>query len=137
MAFHWSQELETGVDIIDQQHREIFHRGNLFVESCKSGKGREALLDTLNFLAHYVEDHFGQEEQLMAAHNYPDMEQHIEQHQDFRAQVRSLHEQVSEHGPSFNVLADTNQKILDWLIGHIKKTDRALGSFLRNQWGLF
>jgi hemerythrin len=136
MAFEWSEELATGVDLVDQQHQEIFKRCNQFVGACKSGKGREALIETLNFLGSYVIDHFSLEETLMSEHHYPDLRQHREQHQYLTEAVRALHVQLSEHGPSISVLTETNQRLLDWLINHIKKSDRALGSFLQQQWGL-
>lgn len=137
MAFEWTEELATGVEQVDQQHQEIFRRCNLFVGACKSGKGREALIETLNFLGSYVVDHFSLEEKLMWEHNYPDMSQHLEQHQHLKEAVLSLQDHLDEHGPSISVLTETNQKLLDWLVNHIKKSDRALGSYLQQQWGLF
>lgn len=136
MAIEWTEELATGVDIVDRQHREIFNRYNQFLAACKSGKGREELLDILSFLAGYVEVHFAEEEKLMRASNYPDIQGHLDEHRALGKQVVSLREQLAAHGPTIGILTETNRQLLDWLVDHIKKSDRAMGGFAKQQWGL-
>ncbi|TLM65955.1 MAG: bacteriohemerythrin [Deltaproteobacteria bacterium] len=136
MAIEWTEELATGVAAVDRQHREIFSRYSQFLGACKSGKGREGLLDILAFLVSYVESHFAEEEKLMREVNYPDAQAHADEHRAFRKLVLSLREQVAEHGPTISLLTDANRRLLDWLVDHIKKSDRAMGGFVRQQWGL-
>lgn len=136
MAIEWTEDLATGVDIVDQQHQEIFRRYNQFLGACKAGKGREGLLDILNFLGSYVDVHFSQEEKLMRESNYPDLREHVDEHRSIRTLVLSLQEQVAEQGPTISILTDANRKLLDWLVDHIKKSDRAMGGFVKQQWGL-
>ena len=131
MTIEWTEDLATGVDSIDEDHKEIFFRYSLFIEACKKGKGRERLTMLLQFLEEYVAGHFSREEQLMNSNNYPLMEGHLEQHHHFARTIQSINKQIEKEGPSISLVAAVNRKLLDWLMDHIKKTDRALGTFLK------
>lgn len=136
MAIEWTEELATGVEAVDRQHREIFSRYNQFLGACKAGRGRDALLDILGFLAGYVEEHFAREEQLMRESGYPDMQEHVSEHRALRTMVKGLQAQLAEQGPTISLLTEANRRLLDWLVDHIKRSDRALGGFVNQQWGL-
>lgn len=127
----WTEDLATGVDSIDEEHKEIFVRFNLFLEVCKKGEGREKLSMFLKFLEEYVESHFRREEDLMNRKSYPQMESHVEQHHHFFRTVKSIKSQLAKEGSSIVLVADTNRKLMDWLVDHIKRTDRVLGAFLK------
>jgi hemerythrin len=136
MAIEWNDDLLVGNHVIDRQHREIFRKYGEFLNACKNGKGRDALLEILDYMGAYAEQHFALEERLMAEKNYPDRHGHMDEHRELRALVSSLRTQAAEQGPTLSILADTNRKLLDWLIDHIRKSDKALAGFLNQQWGL-
>ena len=136
MAIAWSDELLVGNEVIDRQHREIFKNYNEFLAACKLGKGRDKLLEMLGFMANYVNQHFAAEEQLMAEVNYPDMFSHKVEHRDLRALIATLRSEAEEEGATLGLMTDTNRKLLDWLIVHIKQSDKSLASYVNAQWGL-
>jgi len=127
----WTEDLATGVDSIDEEHKEIFFRFSLFLEDCKKGEGREKLSMLLKFLEEYVSSHFRREEDLMNRKSYPQMESHVEQHHHFFRTVETIKSQLEKEGSSIFLVADTNRKLMDWLVDHIKRTDRVLGAFLK------
>jgi hemerythrin len=64
MAVAWTEELATGIEVIDDQHKELFRRIDGLLEACKAGKGREAVAGVLAFLENYVVEHFAAEEKI-------------------------------------------------------------------------
>jgi hemerythrin len=133
MAVLWTQDYAVGVDLIDRQHQELFRRFNALIEACKERKGREQVAGLLDFLSGYVISHFQEEEALMADHQYPGAAEHSSQHRDFAGQLRELRSHLDVEGASFNLLIETNESVLRWLIQHIRRTDTAFGAFLQTR----
>ncbi len=133
MPMEWKPEYSVGFDRIDQQHQELFHRFNSLMEACKSRQGRDKLRELLQFLDDYVVSHFDEEEKLMAAHSYPAIAEHKEQHRIFCRKLGDLKKILEEEGTSIHLLVATNEAVLQWLIQHIRLIDTALGAFLQNK----
>ena len=131
MAVEWRQDLATGNLEIDDQHKELFRRFNILLESCQHGRGKDEVSKLLLFLGEYVKSHFAAEEQLQIRHNYPGYRAHKEQHDKFVDDFRKLENQLSTEGVSFVLVIQTNQTLVDWLIKHISCTDKELANFLR------
>ena len=52
MTVKWNyEEMTTGLSEIDEQHKEWFHRFNMFQEAIVNGQGQAALRSALSFLA--------------------------------------------------------------------------------------
>ena len=47
MVIVWKEELATGNEEIDNQHKEMFRRFNDFQSACKQGKGQDELSNLL------------------------------------------------------------------------------------------
>ena len=54
MAIKWSPEYAIDVEIIDNQHKELFNAVNNLLEACSQGKGKEEAGKILQFLENYV-----------------------------------------------------------------------------------
>ena len=54
VAIEWTADLATGVDEIDNQHKELFQRINNLLEACNHGKGKEEVKKVISFLEDYV-----------------------------------------------------------------------------------
>jgi hemerythrin len=127
----WKKELETGYQVIDDQHKEMFRRFNDFQSACKQGQGVAELTNLLNFLGDYIRFHLKMEEQLQIEHKYPDYPKHKEQHDEFRYKFERLEEQLNTLGESPSLLIRTNIVLTDWLIKHFVWTDKELADFLK------
>ena len=130
MAIEWDDSLRTGVDDIDDQHRELFRRFNSLMTACNQGRGRDEVLKTLNFLDDYIRRHFHEEEVLQRSSNFPGYQIHRAQHEEFIAKTEALAKQFQHEGATLELLVKTNTTMMEWLIGHIRKMDRA---FARHQ----
>jgi len=82
----WSDRLELGLPLIDQQHKRFFELAASF-----SGNGDEVrVMKTLAILSDYVRSHLRDEEALMAAAHYPGLEAHCRLHAEFRHMLANL-----------------------------------------------
>lgn len=133
MPIEWSEDLSTRVNLIDEQHKSLFKAVNELSQAMWDGRGKEEVTKLVTFLANYVVEHFGDEEKLMAPHDYPGYDEHRKQHikflQDFAAFKTKFESGQVTSELVVKVLDDT----CDWLRGHIRGTDRALGTFLENR----
>ncbi len=133
MAIQWSKKLSVGSDLIDDQHKELFRRFNDLVEACRQQKGKQKVIELLNFLDQYVISHFSDEEKLMERCGYPGRLAHGEQHRDFIGKLAELRGAMKEEGASLRIVVETNQILLEWIIHHIRTEDGAVGVHLSRQ----
>ena len=131
MAIIWTDDLATGVDEIDEQHRELFRRINSLLESCNQGKGKKEIDGVVRFLEDYVETHFSEEERYMTKYGFPSYSGHKSQHLEFIENLSGIKRKLDEEGPGLVVVVTTNQMLVDWLKAHIRKLDKELGAFLK------
>jgi len=135
MSIEWTSDLATGVDQIDDQHKEIFKRVNRLSEACNAGKGKEEVLKLLLFLEDYVKEHFAAEEKLQVRYGYPGYASHKSQHTRFVADIARLGTAFKTEGATLSLVIMTNKTLISWLLQHIGKTDKELGAYLQEQKG--
>jgi hemerythrin len=133
MALDWTDDLSTGSHEIDRQHKELFKRINALLEACRQGKGRAEVNKVVQFLDDYVVTHFSEEENYMQKYHYPNYAHHKAQHLEFMETFAELRRQIKHEGAGVHLLVKTNHMIVQWLVNHICKVDRALGTFLKTK----
>jgi len=123
MGLEWEAKLETGVERIDNQHRELYRLVNLVLD----GGGEAKIEETLKFLESYVVRHFADEEALQVASKYPGLPEHKEIHTGFIRTFLDLRDQLiqaeTEEAREMVVL-NLNGAVVDWLGNHIMVHDR-------------
>jgi hemerythrin-like metal-binding protein len=129
MRLDWNDMLIVGVEQIDLQHQELFRHINRLLECAEEGK-REETAQTIGFLQDYVIFHFGDEEQAMADHAYPQASIHKNLHQEFRDQFLQLKEKLMRGDRDTAVIAQTKAWLVDWWLDHINRVDREMAGFL-------
>jgi hemerythrin len=130
MVIHWNEELATGNEEIDNQHKELFRRFNNFQSACKQGKGQDEVSNLLTFLGEYVRSHFALEEHLQINHDYPGYLKHKAEHDGFICNFRKLEDQLKTQGPTSTLLIQTNMALVTWLMRHFTWMDKDLANFL-------
>ncbi len=131
--FELTEDLLTGVEDIDAQHRVLLNLGNKVVDP-SAIKGEEKIFtDALAFLGDYVVYHFVAEEYVMEAANYPHYEHHRLWHERFKQEVSRYVEQARREGITKDLRLKVSFAIEDWMLEHIRVTDRALANFLRQR----
>ncbi len=132
----WSDRLATGINTIDNQHKELFRRINNLVIAIKQQRCKSEIDDTLQFLDDYARIHFSEEEKHMRETNYGGLTEQIEDHQRYLAALAELKEQASLpriQGSSYDLSATTNQVVVDWIVAHIMKLDMKFAAYLKQQ----
>lgn len=131
MIIEFDDNLITGNDTIDNQHRELITRIRQFVTSCENGEGRIKAVKMLDFLADYTNFHFGEEEKLQESINYPELAQHREKHAEFKQTLTELHEFLEEsEGPTEEFVSQVERNVVNWLFTHIKTFDRSVAEYI-------
>ena len=54
MAIEWSDTYATGIEQIDNQHKELFKAVDRLLSACNGGKGKEEVGKLMDFLKDYV-----------------------------------------------------------------------------------
>ncbi len=127
----WDDSLSVGIDLIDSQHKELINKIQDLSEAVATTRGLEKILQTLEFMIKYTEFHFGTEERHMRNLCYPGIDSHLRQHNEFVQTLNHMIEDFEEDGATKALSNSLNTYLINWLIKHIKSTDRKFGEFLK------
>jgi hemerythrin len=135
----WKDSYSIGVDLIDEQHKELFHRVWEFARVIRSSENWEDRLEqvkeTMDFMKDYVITHFNDEEEYQEEINYPDIEIHKQAHAKFREGINQYVELFEKEGLTEEKIQEFGGKLMTWLIVHVGKMDQLIGEFVRSQGG--
>ena len=127
----WNPGLSVKIAQFDDQHRQLVDMINALHDAMKAGNSNEVLGTTLDRLVSYTSTHFAAEEQLMAAHDYPDIVVHKAAHEGLIKQVLEL-QQMFKAGQAILTL-DVMMFLRDWLMGHIQIVDKQYGVYFNSK----
>ena len=117
----WNKSLETGIELIDEQHKRIVdYINDLRVAQTKGD--RNAVAKTIDDVIDYTQSHFGFEEVLLADAEYPLLNAHKKVHELFIRRVSDL--SLRFKNGEDNIAVEMHQLLGRWLINHIQKDDR-------------
>ncbi|GFO59932.1 hypothetical protein GMST_22570 [Geomonas silvestris] len=132
-AMEWDESFSTGVRSMDEEHKILFRMVNDLHDAMQQKRSKEAIGKILNGLADYTVNHFAAEEAVFAKTGYPEEAQHKKIHQDLVNQVVDL---IGKFSSGETVLTqDVITFLQDWLVNHIKGTDKRYGPHL-NKYGI-
>ncbi|TVQ53035.1 MAG: hemerythrin [Spirulina sp. DLM2.Bin59] len=126
MPLAWDDSLKIGIPEIDHQHKLMIDQMNLLVDALKDNKAQEEIQKIIHFLDGYVEQHFGFEEKCMHRYKCPIATTNDQAHRQFITSYNEIKAEFKAHGPSFMLVLQINQNLLDWFINHIRKIDTQL-----------
>lgn len=135
MRISWDESLATGVEEIDDQHKELFARFDRLFSACSDGRGKEEVLQLLGFLREYVVEHFTAEEKLQFRSHYPLYPEHKQLHMAFIKDVEKLERSFRDEGATLSLVIMTNKTLTTWLLQHIGKMDMEFAAYLKQQQG--
>ncbi|MBF0319444.1 MAG: hemerythrin family protein [Nitrospirae bacterium] len=137
MEIQWHESLATGVDKIDDQHKEIIARINTLInmdmENMDSEEMEHELQKVLRFLGGYVIDHFNAEEEIMTRYHYPEYDEHKKEHLTFLKNFATLKRMFEKEGTTSLMITATQNQAVDWLVKHIKNIDQKMAAFLKSK----
>lgn len=128
----WQPSSDTGIPIIDEQHRGIVSTINSLYYFLQHGDGAVAYEPTMDVLNHYASLHFMTEEALMKSAGFASAKDHIALHNKFMNRARSM--------AKFRASEDQVRELLAflkvWWLNHINKEDREYVTTVRKHLAL-
>jgi len=115
----WDSNLDTGIDVIDNQHKRIVEYINK-LDVAREAHSKEEVGRVLNELVDYTLSHFTFEESLMEEAGYPFINAHKKVHQLF---VKRVGNYIQRFKMGEDIAEELLNTLKAWLINHIRNDD--------------
>ena len=133
MKMKWIPEYNTGIDVIDDQHKRILDYINEIVE-INDGTDRARVKQILDNIIDYTQSHFTFEESLQEEAGYNYRVPHKRVHDLFIKKIESYRDRF-EMGQSIE--GELHEVLSQWLINHIQRDDTDyVGAVKENMMGI-
>ena len=126
--FEWTQELEI-CDKVDSQHKRLVNLINELYDAFTKAKANEIISEILQQLYDYTIYHFSTEEKMLEEANYPLLEDHIKEHQNFIVKINEFITRFKKN--DFMLSYDVMLFLRDWLLNHIMVSDHKYQSYCK------
>lgn len=131
MIIKWRESYETGVEVMDNEHRELIEIINLLYQMQRDKKSYDELQDIYQRLLDYTQNHFQHEEKLMAESEYSGLEKQRQDHEEFVAKLKDMKEDLLS---AKETAAPVVYKFLrEWWLEHIVGMDKEYGPHLQGK----
>ncbi len=126
----WNDSYSVNIVELDNQHQILLSMLNELYDAMLQKKEDEVLANILDELIGYTTIHFAREEELMKKYFYPGLLVHKKEHESLTAQVVAFRDK--HRSGEITVSVKVFDFLVDWLIKHIKDTDRRYSAFLNS-----
>ena len=129
--FVWADDMVIDNGPIDQDHQNLVDQVNQLHTATMDGRGHEMVEELLQALVHDTVEHIRREEHFMVQIGYPSLPPHQADHARFEGELRALQRQFEAGG--ITVAAQLSTLLRDWLSLHIRRYDKEIMTFMRQQ----
>ncbi len=130
-TFEWSEELNTGISEIDEQHKKLVGLINKLTSALLKQSEENVIEYIFDELVDYTKYHFGQEEEIFECIGYSQRNEHEKSHVEFVSKIRSFDAKHLSGAP--NIARELNRYLVEWLFKHIVVADMMyVGEFKRS-----
>ena len=130
----WKQDFSVKIKKFDNQHKVLFDIINALYDLIENASDKEELVKLIDNLRLYAERHFAAEERFFDKFDYPESEAHKKEHRMFEQRVMDYKNSVLNDEELD--ISEILEFLVDWLVIHIKKTDKQYSAFLNSK-GVF
>jgi hemerythrin-like metal-binding protein len=127
---HWSRRFETGIDEIDDQHRNLFEALNRLAEAFRAGESERLVQESLDSLMGYTLEHFRTEEKYMNEWAYPGLAEHVNEHARLVEQAKAM---LDKFTTGKSVTMEVTIFLADLLKHHINDFDMRMVRFKKER----
>ncbi len=128
MKIVWTNDLNTGIDVIDSQHMRIVDYINQLMDAIQQ-PNRQVIGRVLDELVDYTLSHFAFEENLQESAGYLYAKPHKGVHNMF---IKRIEKYQQRHNSGENIAEELHSMLGVWLIHHIKRDDMAYVSEVKD-----
>lgn len=123
--------LHFGIKSIDAQHQKFYSLLSELQMYHTNGDDNTAVLDILEELSNYTQYHFDMEKRIMERIDYPDIEEHLKQHDVFVDKINEFRKAYSYQSAS---LSDQMLAFLQkWFLVHIPAWDAQYVEYIKQR----
>ena len=127
----WDEKYCVGISLIDKDHKKYIDTINKLIFIKKNDDNPEGVKEVLRELIDYVLTHFKTEETYMMEFNYPEYQNHKEEHHDFAMKIIEYLDRVING--DYQIVCDILEDLKSWLVNHIQVTDQKyIDCFIKN-----
>jgi len=129
----WESKYCLKIKEIDEQHKKLINLANKLFNACTQGKdiAEEEFKNAIKEAVDYAKSHFKFEEELLSKYNYPEINEHRKEHEDFIKKI-ILEIKNFETGKKF-VPNSFARFLRDWTLEHIAISDKKFSFFLKSK----
>ena len=122
MKTEWDESITTGNRQLDDEHKRLIQILNRIEAHQNDPVESEAVSLVIEEIREFASYHFRHEEKYMQQINFPDFEDHKEQHKRFREKIASLCLDVMDHKKE--APKNIYQCLSDWVANHTCCADK-------------
>jgi hemerythrin len=123
--FSWSKKFSVNLDEMDNQHKQLLGYLNELYDAVVQHKGERVIGKVVDALESYSQVHFADEEWLLEAVEFPELELQRAQHRYFTEEVGKMKEAINRRHevPPQSLL----YFLRNWFLSHIFEEDKKYG----------
>lgn len=128
--FKFTEDCMTGIDIIDEEHKQLFEIINHLFDTLTNSKdslNQVEIEDYIQYFIEYGRNHFAHEEAWMERHHDPELTRQRLAHQFFMNKMQSIDLTGLDNKEKRPITKDLLVYMIKWLYGHILNSDTLIG----------
>ncbi len=126
----WKDEYSMNEENIDKQHKSLFKLSNEIYDLVEKGiDDYEHFRKLFLALNDYGIEHFLYEEMYMQEQGYPDLKEHIRQHNEFSNKLKDLCIGIDKE----THIREIGEFVSTWLVEHVLNEDMEYKEFVENR----
>lgn len=126
MACLWNPPISTGINQIEEQHRQHLDKIGELLSVAGSPNNLEKVKELINFLDNYFKSYFSTEEAIIKAKSCPEINFLLGQHKYFNEEFTKIKELIRNKGITLETKLRLNNLLSEWFIKHISNMDKKL-----------
>lgn len=130
--FSWNEKFSVSMELMDYQHQHMLNLLNKLDDAIHRKSDEDIVGMAITSLTTYAMVHFGSEESVLEACNYPDIDRQRREHRFFVQQVKEM--EASHQGNNPLHLTSVLSFLRDWFIHHIIREDKKYAEFLSSHY---
>lgn len=119
MPIEWNAKLDTGIEVIDEQHKRIVNYINQ-LEAARLANDRQQVAVVIEELVDYTQSHFGFEEAMMEEAGYEFLKPHQKVHELF---IKRVTDYTVRAAKGEDIAEELEHTLTRWLLNHIANED--------------
>ncbi len=136
MPITWRDELNLGVNTLDNQHKYLICLINTIEAAGNCGLDKGIILTHLDQLKAYTHYHFDQEERLQIEINFPFHDHHAKEHQLLIQRLGEVIEKVKMFEGAIlreKQIEEIFEILRDWIVNHIIGEDMKMKEYFAHE----